>query len=1157
MADPQTATDPLPAPTTPPAQAPMHTMEFVNTGRADDAYAQRENDIEWHALLQKRAAEAAAQAGPTPQSTLFPAPSAPSAVRVGVETGARAAGEGVRSLVDGLRALVGVGSSTGTAKALNLPAPQAGEAAVNPMEAIKKVLIDGLMQFGFSPITAGFAGAGQALENLAPEVAGATVVDGFAAAGVRGLLSGTNLATMTPEEQQAATGPLTVRELIEGVLPTLAPFAAGAAVKGAKQLGKAVKKQAPVLLGERGSFGPLGKDAGAGFTPADLKGLKPSMEPGEAVRQAEAELPGASAAQIEARVNELLAVPAQGTAGETPPTPPADAAMRLNLARVSTTEGVKAVMADLNKFNAERLAEHRKTQTHAEVLKDAQGRGGLTLARALAHDLDTVMLDPADAIALSDLFNGAATYYDTLIRRKQGGEVLPPGQLKAAFVVAQQLAALDEAQGRNMARGLAIRKERSDSARVAQRVAPEKILAAANKLGDLTNMSDETLAGMTGHLTGPQRKSWLRQVGMGIMAGKDLLHAAWIQSLLTSPETHAVNLAGTGAAMLFELPERFVAEMVNVVRRDPNGVQIGETAAGLKVMVEAMQNGFRVAGKSWREGQAPFEAGGGKLDIPRLRAENYGFSPETPLAKFYDVMGSALNSKWTPGGALVVEDALAKGAIYTMELSAQALREGKRENLTGADLEKRVRDLEMHPTPEMVANAQDQAVLLTLNKQLGEAGQLFMRWANAIPGGRVVLPFIRWGTNAAKWFGQRAPILSEISAQNWRDIEAGGAAKDKAIARIVVGQAAAMAIAWEVANGTITGSGSAQKGLKPFRECPPYSIKSATACYPNYLRWGGAAGQMIGAIANYAELRRDIPEDQDLINSWVALGEVVGIAAGEVFIDQTSMMGLSKVLDSIKDPDRNAGKFLQSLARSAVPSGVRRITRMSDDNVVREVHSVLDAFKSGLPLYAQDIPVVRNQVTGEAIHYPTGVGIDMVSPIFFSKKQDSPVFKELVKNRTVLTPVPNHIGGDMPKDEGPQVKEAPGAPGVKLTAWERDFWIIAMTEQVRVEGRTLYQAFEHLMRPGSSYWNQSTGMRGGQQVQIRAIYKHFMDKGEQLLRDPIIGSPNLEAAIRHQQEAQIEQKLPITNPRSPQNPVNERPPNRGAGITGLIQSLGR
>ena len=994
------------------------------------------------------------------------------------------------------------------------------------MQGLRKAVVDGVLQMGIAPFVGGGAVTGQTAENRFPELAQSEFLDSGAAFTVRHILKGMPaIETIPPDELAQMREPMTVREAIE--LATTAGLMMAA--------------------------------------PSAVSAIKGKI----------AELPQAHAQAVEA-ARGVVKLGAPGIAGPeapmTPSTPrppgmpavPPGIPSRVNLERIQGTEAVKQTIEDLNKFAGERLAEHRKPQSHAEQLKGMPQ--AFNLNKLLAEEPETILLEGPKAQGLRDALNISAEYYDTLLRRRAGGEELQPGQLKVAFATAVRLAELDEANGRNLARGLELRKELSQSGRLGTKMTPERILGAADKLGDLGLISDDVLAMRSNLLTPAQRANWIKQTGMGLAYGKDVLHAAWIQTLLTNPVTHARNLATPLFTQPFEFLERIVAEQVNRIGRETDGVAVGETTAMLRSQHQAIADGIRLAAKSWETGQHPFEAMA-KTEIPRLSPELYGLDPSNPAVASLNVLAKALESKYAPTRSLIVEDAFWKGIMYRQEISALALREATAENLIGRAKDLRIAELEIHPTAAMVVEAQGAAVRGTLNQPLGQIGQAIATAINAVPGGRVVAPFYRWSANAAKWTWQRTPVLAELSIQNWNDILGPDAAvRDRAIARVLVGHAVAYAISYEIGQGNITGAQirARKEGLTPFQEGPPNSIRIGGKWWD--LSVMGPVGQMMALQATYAELRRDIPEHRQWIDDWAAGSEAFALAAGYVFVNQTAMTGVANALQSITDPDKKSEQFVKGFARSLVPAGVRAVARAQDENIIREMHTVNEAIRSGIPKMlgrfgvetSDTVPPNRNPVTGEVVHYPVSVGPQLLSPVMFTQRLDTIWGKEIRENHIPIpTTLPWTIGGAAPPGPTKELLQTQDkVPGVELTPAEHDLWTTLMTQTVRIDGRTFVQELEHLMRPGSDYWLQSSGAAGGRSTMVMSRYSAYRDRGEYVLRhDPALGSPNLETAIRRQQDVKRNQKRPITDPLSPQFIGQPSPPPQAGPLGRMIESL--
>lgn len=1052
----------------------------------------RRDDEAWQRMLLQEKAAQGEEAGPAAPEKK-PEGEKPSALKVAVETGAMASADAARNMVDGLRAIFGMGPSPAVAKAFNVPEVK-GEEAANPLEGAKKIVMNGLLQFGFSPVSGTLAGARQALENSAPDVAQTALASGFAAAGIRGILEGKSYASLPPEDQARYLAPLTVGEVIESVGPMLAGQAAGPAFRGAKKagkaVGKAVKEAGPALMSQRGAIGPEPPMGGAGF----------EAQPGGGATKPPEAPPAAAAA---------------GAAGEA----------RVNLGRIGASDTVKQVIADLNRAQSEKLAEHRAVKPHEKTVEGS--RGALTLGEALDLDHETAMLTAEQGTALRDLYNGAATHLTALKRAAEKGDANAASQAYAAAIIAGRLALLDEAVGRNVARTLEARKIESSAQRGA--FDPHDLAVMAQSLEGAAEMDGAAFLKRLDALpTRTARRTYLAQLTNFLQAGRltrDVVSSLWTHNLLTNPVTHAANIGGTTLTTLAEVPERFTGEIVHrLFSSNPDGIQRGETAALLRGLMEGVYgDGIRFAGRAMR-GEDPFGGKGAVERGPRIKAEEYGWDPNTVPGRAVDVLGATMDNLpafW----ALRVEDAYFKGINFQMEIKALAVREARARGFAGAELAAEIAKLEKKPTMVMIEQAIDAANLRTLNQELGPAGQAFQKWVNEVPGGRVVFPFVRTPTNALKWFGQRAPILAQLSAQNWADMKAGGAAREMAIARQIVGAVAAGAIAYEVFQGNITGPGPGDKNLK--------RDMRAAGLQDNAVRVGDSlysysrldpVGAYIGLVAGAAEIMAQVDDDEQLEH----LADAIILAGGQTMTNKTYLTGLANVLEAIKNPGEKSHAWASGMARSLVPAGMRQLTRTIEGGAIHDAQTLLDEVKTGVPGYSTSVPVEINPVTGEDVRMPPGWGPDMLSPVLVSKMGDDPVLLEIIRQGVSVPPIPKVIGGASPAGWLSVAPER-ATVGIKLTGLERRRWGELQTREVQDgDGRTLHERLTAVVQ-GPEYARLSDGPDGSKADLIRDTVRVYRQQARLML---LAEDPELARDLEAHERAKIAAKLPKDHPQA-------------------------
>lgn len=764
-----------------------------------------------------------------------------------------------------------------------------------------------------------------------------------------------------------------------------------------------------------------------------------------------------------------------------------DEPLRVNLKFIDAEQSTKKVIANINQLNADRLAESRKGQSHDVTI--AQSKGAMTIQQALALE-EGAPLRAGEMVALRDLRDAAAVHVDNLAKATLEGDFDASQHLKSAFALAGELEAKREMASRAVAQSLESHKIPSESAR--PRLDPKGIATLSDMFSGATDVDPMTLAARLRSLPSTDQKlTYMQQLMGGAKTGQNMVHEAWINALLSGPQTHVANTSSNILTSLYGIPERQLASALHF--GDEPGVQRGEAYAMLRGVTEGWSDGLRLMNQAWKTGQDP--TGMSKMDVqePAITSANAGVGADTTIGKAIDLAGTFIRS---PSRALTAEDALFKGINYRMELKAQALREGMAEKLEGDALAKRVADIEANPPATVKVAAEKFALLQTFQNELGPAGKAFNDFVKQLPGGRVLLPFIRTPANIMKYAGQRTPILAQLSQKNWADINAGGAAKDLALARMTSGALTAAAIASLAVAGHVTGGGPKDPNLK--RELldtgwQPYSVKIGDTHY-SYQRMD-PFGLSIGVIADATEIIGQLPE-------WQAneLGTAIAISMSQNMVSKTYMQGIANLVDSISDPRSGSKNFSKGMARSVVPTAVRSVERITDPTL-RETNGMLDEIKAGIPGWSDSLPPRRN-LYGDPILLSGGLGPDIVSPIYTSSMKHDPVSDEIVRVGVSLTMPSKVIMGTPP----PGVRMGPESQreGIELTPKEYDFLVrMAGNELKGPDGRGMKDTLAETFQT-DAYKRQSEGPDGGKAMVIRSVVQAFRDaaKSELLVKSP-------------------------------------------------------
>lgn len=802
----------------------------------------------------------------------------------------------------------------------------------------------------------------------------------------------------------------------------------------------------------------------------------------------------------------------------------------VNTERMGGEEGVKGVVKAVNEMLAERMAGARKTVTHGQTIEEGQALG-MTLEQAASIDVEKYDIRAVQQ-ALRDYHNAAAKHLKETAERVLQGDQQAAQTIYHALALDMELAVRDELLGKVAARGLEARKIFSEADRApfstAEVARLGEVMQAAGSAVDPQVLARRILA-----MTPSERKTFAEQAAAGVKVGlSDFIYEAWINALLSGPQTHAANMLSNSLTAAYAPIERELAAMLDLGR--DRSVFHGEAVAMLYGMVEGARDGFRLIGRSIRDGKAPELFGGDKAleRIPAISADRLGRDPDSAIGSAVDYLGMIVRA---PGMALRFEDSFFKAVNYRMELRALAWREASQLGLEGKDRAATIRKILADPAsyPEAKARAEQFALTQTFNRELDELGRVgaFARGiqaaADAVPMGRVVVPFVRTPTNIFHFSMERTPVLNALSDTLRADIMAGGERRALAFGKVAGGMLMAGTVAQLSVAGRITGGGPKDPALKrQLRDTgwQPYSIKIGEAWY-SYNRLD-PIGATLGIVADYTEIAGQIPEGRK-----AELALAAGLAISKSMTSKTYLEGIANVFEAIESPERGLDKYLRSLERTLVPTGVRQIARTQDPTLretraMTEVQELINEVAAGVPGWSASLPPRRN-LWGEPVVLSGGWGPDIISPIYSSVVKDDPVARELVRHKIGLSLPQPVLAGVPPKGELRFAEERP-TEGVRLTPEQYDRLAVLTGQGIPGE-IPLREALGQEMQ-GTAYQEATDGPDGGKAVLIRGIVTAYKKLAVQQLREEY---PDLDAAIESQITKRINARDPDVNPPDP------------------------
>lgn len=560
----------------------------------------------------------------------------------------------------------------------------------------------------------------------------------------------------------------------------------------------------------------------------------------------------------------------------------------------------------------------------------------------------------------------------------------------------------------------------------------------------------------------------------------DMFTEAWINGLLSGPQTHVVNSVSNAAVALWQLPERLVGAGISKLLGSTEGVAGGEVAYQAYGLIEGFKDGLKAFGRTVRTGEPSDEMA--KIEARRYRAITAENVAQLPLIKklspnalqdggfaanAVDFIGEGIR---LPGRFLSAEDDFFKSIGYRMELRTRAYRTANHEGLKGDEFTKRVNAILSDPqteAPDIHLSAVNASRYQTFTKPLGEAGQHIQGFFNKVPAAKLISPFIRTPANIMKFAGERTP-LAWMSKNVRTDLMSGGARRDMAIAKMATGSMVMATASTLAAMGHFTGGGPydpEEKATLRRQGWQPYSIKIGDK-YVSYNRVE-PLGMLFGVAADFAEISGLAGEE--LQPEMDKLGVAIVMAFSKNVTSKTWLQGVSNAIEAIEGPQRYGTQWLQGYARSVVPAVIAQSERTISPEI-EAVYSMMDAMKARIPGFSKDLPP-RRDFWGNPISTAIGgkrswveVASSVVNPFYISKGKESAIDKELMR-----------IG--MPLSRPQRTQSFEGVE-IDLHPWEYDDFVVSMNDiRLGSTNKNLKDSLDYLVTNDKNYQMSDDGIK--------------------------------------------------------------------------------
>jgi len=426
----------------------------------------------------------------------------------------------------------------------------------------------------------------------------------------------------------------------------------------------------------------------------------------------------------------------------------------------------------------------------------------------------------------------------------------------------------------------------------------------------------------------------------------DYIKAGW----LYDPTTHIANMAGNTGMIGVNLLDRTNAAILAGAKRMfglKGETTWSEPVALLSGAIRGQAKAVAASGRAFTQGESPL-LGSGKLENSSLPQRTMPGKLGTAKLAFDNVALGSFR-------ALGAEDAYYAITSYEAELRAQAHRIAAQEKRDGAlpqgvKLSGRIEQLVDNPTPAMIETAGNMARESTFNGQAGPLVSKVLAAKSALPWLNVLIPFIKTPSAIVKRAVKSSPA-GLLAPSTWRDMKAGGAASEMAIARVLTGTQIMIGAGLLAQAGYLTGSGpSDDKERKAWLAAgnQPFSVKVGDSWYginrlDPFAMWASMAADLVNM-----DWRSKSAEDSAL--------ELVSSFTNNVS-NKTWFSGIQRLSMALADPQRYLPTFAKQTAASVLqPNALVANIASRQDPYVRQPETMADTLANRVPGLRDDLP---------------------------------------------------------------------------------------------------------------------------------------------------------------------------------------------------------
>jgi hypothetical protein len=648
------------------------------------------------------------------------------------------------------------------------------------------------------------------------------------------------------------------------------------------------------------------------------------------------------------------------------------------------------------------------TRGHAKTIESsvAQMIAGKQLLQSLSRDI-------GDLSAKIDLDAGRYVSVSKDDEVKLLRMVAQAGELQSNIKAIQTTGARLTAAGR-IATSDALSPELMNTAQLADALANAGDSAAVRKLAQRLKT------------VGGDPKAMLKMVQPGFwQKTRDITQSWYVNSLLSGPKTHIVNIASNTANSLWVPIERMMG---------------GDVQGGASLLyglgAHAVES-LKLAARAFAKGESI-------IDPHVTKAEAGSVTPQQ-LAKtdpFAFMVNGANSLMHLPSRLIAAEDEFFRQANFRAYARMQAYKEATANGLTGAarvqavenSVEKLADAASAGKAKEnpAVARALQYGRESTFQQPLlpNTFGSSVLSFTSKHPLARLILPFVKTPVNIFRQAWARTPLINLAQKQLREDLMAGGERAVTARGKLATSGLVGLATTYLWSNGWITGSGPADQGQRDIMArqvdangdpvWQPYSLRvtdplTGRHSFVSYERMAPLSN-VLGTLTDLLELSAQAPKN----STWDA--QIEGLIGGAMYAmsknwtNQSFLVNVTNLLDALTTKDTNVGKaqhFIEQFSAGFVPTGLKQGANLlgAGDPYMREINGVMDAIKNKIPGMSQSLPKKTSWLTGQPVKTPEGfLAPAELSPFTEATQSNDKVLNELVRIGYNERPPSNTIG---------------------------------------------------------------------------------------------------------------------------------------------------